>query len=84
MLLSAVSEGVAVAGWVSAPVKLSGSSTSGSRVDRGLESAATQPAFPHAHDSASNTADPGGACRLQYLPNLQGKWIKEICSDMRF
>lgn len=61
---------------LSAPVKLSGSGRSGSRAGRGLETAATQPAFPHSRDSASDTADPGGAGKLQYLPYLRGKVIK--------
>lgn len=61
---------------VSAPVKLSDSGRSGSRAVQGLESAATPPAFPHARDSASDMADPGGAGKLQYLPYLQGKIYK--------
>lgn len=50
-----------------APVKLSDSGTSGSRAGRRLESAATLPTFLRARDSASNTADSGGAGKLRYL-----------------
>lgn len=58
---------------LSAPVKLSDSGRSGSRAGRGLESAATQPVCLHAHGSASDMADPGGAGKLKYLQSLWGE-----------
>lgn len=61
---------------LSAPVKLSDSGTSGSRAGRAPESAATRTATPRAGDSASDTADLGGAGKLQYLPYLWGRTIK--------
>lgn len=60
---------------LSAPVKLSDSGRAGSQAGRGLESAATRPACHHAHGSASDMADPGGAGKLQYLPSLWGQII---------
>lgn len=56
-----------------APVKLSDSDRAGSRAGRGSESGATRPTRQHEHGSASDTADPGGVGRLQYLPSLRGK-----------
>lgn len=64
---------------LSPPVKPSDSGRSGSPADQGQESAATPPALPHAPDSASDTADPGAAGTLQYLPNLKGKITQESC-----
>lgn len=70
---------------LSAPAKLSDSGRAGSLAGQELESAATQPASRHAHGSASNMADPGGAGKQRCLPALWGKANvgKEICKTQQ-